>query len=243
MGLHEYLRKQIARITGKDPEAEDSSLLYRFYQSTGPSAPGVPTSGTAPFKHFAASPSQTPPGWYYDPTGKLMNPMTRLSYGPDAMIIAPCFPADSVGSTRQIFLAPALNDPYNSDGTSTYYGNLTVATAMLAKSVLFTVANDGSVAPTALLGAAGGGKKWTLYDVHVSGLCNNVLVAGSGGAGNIGVTISDSVGYAATGAPLLGPVKQATANTAITFSSVAGQSSPSDLGGAGTITIRYRTTV
>lgn len=73
-GIFEYLRKCVFAITGKDPENEDSSQLYRFYsQSTGGQM-GLPASGTTPFKHSVITPVQAPPGIYYDTTGKVTKP-------------------------------------------------------------------------------------------------------------------------------------------------------------------------
>jgi hypothetical protein len=70
MGLFEYLRVQIRKITGRDPELDgESSGLYKFYSATDAKTPNLPASGDKPFKNFAISPVQGTPGMCYDPTG------------------------------------------------------------------------------------------------------------------------------------------------------------------------------
>ena len=73
-GIFEYLRKCVAEITGKDPEKEGSSALYRFYSQSTQGQMGLPASGATPFKHSVITPVQTPPGVYYDTQGRVTKP-------------------------------------------------------------------------------------------------------------------------------------------------------------------------
>lgn len=138
--------------------------------------------------------------------------------------------SDAVGGTytsqlmSQLMSGSNQCSPYMSDGV-TCQGWSTAISPMKSVSILVTAAGDGSVAAANLLGAGGAAVKNILFDINLSGGVTPDQTSTLFGV----LTLSDGCGYIGRGGMRTGPIKQTTANTAITYSAGAGTFAANEL--------------
>ena len=163
MGLFEYLRVQIKRITGRDPEENDSGL-YKFYSASGPGAPALPAAGSLPFKNFAISPVQGPPGMCYDPSGAV-----RYIHDASGRVMTYSIPY-SMLSSATVDASQATTSYTGSDGAGNILATVPLGwrsftsagnqTNLTASPVAFTDEAGSAMA------APGAGLKWQVGDAY-----------------------------------------------------------------------------
>lgn len=190
---------------------------------------GPDFSGLPPTQHFSRNSS----------TGRFEYRYPCAQVGSmDVIMTASMFMSGS-GSAIQPEHAGQSWSPYASDGVAAYSPTVGSASRGVLKStsVEFAIAADGSVGAATLLAAGGATVKNVVVDCYVSYGAGAIVANERPCVCNL--ALSDSVGFVGTGAPLMGPNKQATANTAIQFSAAAGRCSPTAGGARGTITCRY----
>jgi hypothetical protein len=156
----------------------------------------------------------------------------------DAMMTASMFMSAS-GTALQPEHCGQSWSPYASDGVTAYLCTQGASAhgTIKSTSVEFAVAADGSVGAVTLIAAGGAGVKNVITDCYVSYGAGAIVASERPVICNL--ALSDGIGFVGTGAPLMGPQKQTTANTLIALSAAAGRCSPTAGGARGTITTRY----